>query len=274
MNLKEIQKTNHYLQSGNIFSKNILVQDYLAKNPGPVLHIYSEENILKTSQKISHYLWVWQNKIHDLHDYLEFYHNDIWNYSTTTDVFYAQLPESEYDINKHILSLEKWQEIPLENISKQLHEMWFKHSAHGSKSSFHIQWEVLSIVNNYENYEYKISFWWDEIEEIFIIDKSTNQSQSREKISIWDRNYDFFTQEKKYNWKIFHQLKNKTNIFYQYCFCECGLRARFRRPWFIWSGFVRYILGTTKTDFSAVFCGPMCSVWAITEDEYLRKGRS
>jgi len=106
--------------------------------------------------------------------------------------FFVIHQKNEYEKNKHILLFKKWQEKPLDEISKQLHEMWYKHSTHDSKASFHIQWEILSIVNNSETFQYKISFWWDEIEEIFIIDIKTKETFAREEISIWDRNFDFY----------------------------------------------------------------------------------
>ena len=217
----QINKHNHYIDTGNIFSKNILTARYLENNNGPVLNIYSDDSQLKSSMKIANYLKNNQYPVLDFSDYIEFFKNDIWNYWVTTDIFFAQIPQKDYDIQKHILTLEKGQEVPVDEISKQLHELWYKHSQHSSKASFHIQWEILSIVNNNETHEYKISFWWDEIEEIFIIDMLTKKSQTRQKIQIWDRNYDFFQAENKiFNQEIFSSLQQKNCIFYEIDFFQ------------------------------------------------------
>lgn len=219
--MKSIEKNKHYISTGNLFSKNLLVQEYVKKNNGPVLKIFTEESVLNHSIKIANFLQVALHKIQDFSDFIDFTLNENWIYATTQDVFFAHYPKNEYERKKHILELFSWKNYEIDDITKKLHDMWWKHSDHRTWSSFHVQWEVLSIVNNCESHTYKITFWWDEVEEIFIIDNLTNHSQKVDKIYLWDKNFTFFQEDTTVlNNDIFNLLKEKNTIFYELDFFQ------------------------------------------------------
>jgi hypothetical protein len=74
--VKSIEKNKHYISTGNLFSKNLLVQEYVKKNNGPVLKIFTEESVLNHSIKIANFLQVALHKIQDFSDFIDFTLNE------------------------------------------------------------------------------------------------------------------------------------------------------------------------------------------------------
>jgi hypothetical protein len=68
------------------------------------------------------------------------------------------------------LLLEKNQEIKVEGVIKKLISLWFIYSEFNKNGSFKKNWEILTINEFKGNKQYKVSFWWDIIEEIFLYD--------------------------------------------------------------------------------------------------------
>jgi hypothetical protein len=74
--VKNIEKNKHYISTGNLFSKNLLVQEYVKKNKGPVLKIFTEYSVLNHSIKIANFLQVALHKIQDFSDFIDFTLNE------------------------------------------------------------------------------------------------------------------------------------------------------------------------------------------------------
>lgn len=184
--MKKIDINNHYINSGNDFSKQLLVSDFLNTQDRPVLYFLSEEKNLTKSEKIQDYLW---NNFQILEYYsqlIDISHNSIWKYFSLTDFCELSLPHSEYDIKTNILCLSQSDEIQIDTITQTLHDFWYKYSDHHNSWTFYIQWDTLNFTNIWATHTFKITFWWDIVEEIFIIDLKNNTSQSRNSIFIWN----------------------------------------------------------------------------------------
>ena len=184
--LKNIDINNHYINSGNDFSKQLLIADFLQKQDRPVLYFLSDEKNLNKWEKIQKYLG---NNFQILAYYsqlIDISHNKIWKYFSLTNICELSLPSSEYDINTNIISLNHWDEIQIDSITQKLHDFWYKHSDHGNSGTFFVQWDTLNFTNIWASHTLKITFWWDTIEDIFIIDSQTNSSSSRKSAFIWN----------------------------------------------------------------------------------------
>lgn len=115
---------------------------------------------------------------------VEYFYNGIGNYLTTTEIFQKKYPESDYEKHNSIIELKTGTDYKIDEISEKLNIFEYKYSPHQIKASFQVQWDTLSFVNYNETFEYKFTFWWDNLEEIIVIDKSTNITEKRESIII------------------------------------------------------------------------------------------
>ncbi len=215
--VKSLEINKSYINSWNTFSKLLLLQRWLENNSqkldGSIMVVQNEKDI-QSYLKISLFLGIKMSKLNNISELVDLIYNKIWNYIVSTDFFEIQIPNTNHLEKKFIITLKKGQNIAPEEISKQLNDFWYKHSEHNTKWSFKVNGDILSITNSTWEVEFKISFWGNTIEEILLIEESSNNTKNLETVSIWKR-------ETIHNFQVtdtFHlDLKNKLhseNIFH------------------------------------------------------------
>jgi len=153
---------------------------------------------------------------------VELSHNNIWRYFAQQWLFQVLFPKSKHDLDNSILTLHVWDEMTTDSITQRFHDFWYKYSKNSNAGSFFVLGDILSFTNITEQYEYKISFWWDSIEEIFIINNNTKETNKVDSVSFWKHiPFHELQQESDFNTNITEKLSNTLFIidnldFYQF----------------------------------------------------------
>ena len=162
------------------------MKEFLEGNKGPVLYIISDEKHLTKHIKISNYLWIAFHNIIYYSQLIDLSHNNIWKYISTTDICEYKFPVSDYDLDKNLICFKNWDDIQIDTITKQLHDFWYKYSDHWNSWTFFVQWDTINFTNIWASHTFKITFWWDTIEDIFIIDLKWNLTEKKDSLYIWN----------------------------------------------------------------------------------------
>ena len=177
------EKNKSYVNTPNIFSRLILLKKYIDKE-NSLFIIVENEKILQGCLKTSRYLNEQKildkkiSKLDNLSQIVDIVHNKKWLYISTPDIFYTKL--DILDNPKNILKIEKNQSIAVEEITKKLNELWYVFKEYQNPGSFKVAWDTLSFTNiNGESY--KISFWWNTVEEIL----DWEQKKNIDELFIW-----------------------------------------------------------------------------------------
>jgi len=167
-----------YINSWNFFSKSIIIKENLEKYWKIALVIDSEKSL---------------NQYKKVFDYLKINYEEINNYSSLCNLAYNAINSVflvlNYKLKEEIVKesqllhfsqiIEKWTSQDINNIVKKLSELWYEFSDYSNNWTYKKSWDILSITDFSWNIEYKISFWWENIEEIII------NSVITDKIIIW-----------------------------------------------------------------------------------------
>lgn len=171
----------------------------------------SDEKNINKHLNISDFLWCDFHNLIYFSQLIDLSHNLIWKYLSTTQVLEYIYPTSSYDTNQSILEFKINQEVKIDDITQKLHDFWYKHSDHLHSWTFYVQWDTLNFTNIWASHTFKITFWWDTIEEMFIIDLKTNFSQKRNNIYIW-KNILLTSFENTKKWDNFNEKYLSTYI--------------------------------------------------------------
>jgi len=211
LNIKLENRTS-YTNSWNFFSKSLIIKENLEKIKKIALIIDSEKSL---------------NQYKKVFDYLKVSYEEIENYSSLCNLSYSnswlflilnyKLKEEivkESQLLHFSLILEKWSSQWINNYVKKLSELWYEFSEYLNKGTYKKSWDVLNIVDFSWIREYKISFWWDSVEEI--LEKKLKNSLSTEGFSPLNNNKEFNNLEKIIIWwskNIFNdEVKKESNL--------------------------------------------------------------
>lgn len=166
--LEKILKDKHsYINSWNIFSKSIIIKNNI-ENLKSILIISESEKDIEQYQKILSFLKINSNNITDENDLINLIHNENWVF--LIDVSKLNIKVVDKTITKDMLYLEIKKDYNLDSLIDNLNKFWYNFSEYWIKWSYKKSWDTLNIVSFNWNYQYIISFWWDNIEEIKKID--------------------------------------------------------------------------------------------------------
>lgn len=163
------QNTNYY-NSWNIFSRVILLASSIKKKN---LIIFDNDEEIRKFSKIWNYFKNSQvYTIEDDKDILGLINKNSWTYLANKNIF-SQNTINSYDIQKNTINIKLNKNYNIDEIILKLIEFWYKHSPTLSHPwTYHKIWDSLDFRDYFEDVEYKISFFWDEIDEILY--KTTN----------------------------------------------------------------------------------------------------
>ena len=168
----EIKKNNVYSSAWNIFSKLILMNKLIFAEDNLVI-ICENEKRLEAYLSISKEFWINLSKIQDFIDVVDLFLNKKWKYIVTKDIFEIDIKQNFFE--KNIFKIKKWDKISPQDLAKKLNELKIEFSEYQNPNTFFISWDLL----NYTDKSWqliKISFWWDEVDDIL----------------YWNGNIDFF----------------------------------------------------------------------------------
>ena len=207
LNINLENKTS-YSNTWNFFSKSLIIKENIEQFKKIALIIDSEKS-LNQYIKVFNYLKVNYEEINSYSSLCNLSYNNSWvflvlNYTLKEEI----IKESQLLHFSQII--EKGNSQDINTYVKKLSELWYDFSEYSNKWTYKKSWDVLSITDFSGNTEYKISFWWENIEEILVIDKKSGQTQGTaptEKIILW-WNKNIFNDEIKKESNLQNYLKN------------------------------------------------------------------
>lgn len=195
----------HLINTWNIFSRSLLMQEYLQKSTSSLV-ITKADNIAKY-KKIFSFLEVPLWEISNLSELIFCIKNEFWNYIINYDIVFIHL-ENMYQLeNKQSISLLKGWNIILDDFIKQLTNFWYIFREFLEWWDYKKLWDTLHIKINKNSPEIIISFWWDTIENIFLDGKELV------KITLWEiQPLNFFDLKETFQKETFEYIKQKKLI--------------------------------------------------------------
>jgi len=211
--MHKLNKNTIYKNSWNIFSKAFLLKENFEKNNSNIL-VLDSEKILKNYKKIFDFLWIETKIIDNFSCLTNIFFNKNGIFLCEKNIFEKHNLKNFYELENYFsIKLEKNKDVNIEEILKKLNEFNYKNSSFIENFTFNKTGDILNIWNNNKNY--KISFWWDTIEEInFLEDKKLI---SLDQIFFWKNQKINFSYEIKpeLNEELLENInKNKINIFF------------------------------------------------------------
>ena len=210
----DIKKNNNYTNSWNIFSK-LLILNSIIKKENCIIIVVESEKKLDLYLKISNFLGIQIYNLNNFSNLINLIYNNTWIYITTKELFNLKIDNFNNIEHRDIFKIEKNQLISPQEITKKLNDFGYKFWEYEYKWTFKITWDILSFYDYAWNIV-KISFWWDNIDNIIIDKKVTSyekDSDLKYKINPWsnsvlDINKYYFWRN---NWLDFNDLKNTFN---------------------------------------------------------------
>lgn len=160
----KINKNLNYINSWNIFSKLIILKNNIY-NKEPFLIIVENNKILDIYLKIWEFLWLKIYKLQTLWELIDLIYNKNWNYIVTQNILNYKIDNFKQIEYKDIFEIEINKKFQINDITKKLNILNYSFSEYENNNSYNIKWDILSITNSIWE-TIKISFWWDNIEEI------------------------------------------------------------------------------------------------------------
>ena len=182
--LKALDQWISYTHGGDFFSKFLFLRESVKDTS--ILFIVPSQEILNKYLKISYDLgfpFLSLKRYHDLH-----------KLKCSWGVYMLSIEDIEKNINFQTyhkqLTLKKWESFHIEELMKELQELWYDFSEYEKPWSYSRKWDIIKIYQPQWD-EVTLSFWWNEIESLS--DWSNKQYTevelfSLENVFVWDTN--------------------------------------------------------------------------------------
>jgi len=197
----KLNNNSNYTNSWNIFSKLLLLKNNL-KNKESFLIIVENNKLLEIYLKISNFLWFKINKLSNLSDLINIIYNKEWQYIVSQDLFNINLNNFKQIIYKDIIKIEQGQNFQINDITKKLNEFNYKFSEFNNDNTFNVKWDIISITNN-NSETCKISFWWENIEDII-----NSNNKNLKEFYIWNNAALDFLETNSFNLELKEKFIN------------------------------------------------------------------
>ena len=223
-----LEKNTSYLNSWNILSKLLWIKPLINENSisNWVLIIVSNEKILNNFLKIWEYLDIKINKLLNINDLVSLIFNKTWVYIVTKELFNIKIPNTQYLEKNLSIEIKKWLSINQNEIIKKLNDFWYKFNESQLDWTYKVAWDTLNITDFSWQNNYKISFWWDKIEDILVFSQFSKGSttivgmdyKNIDNIYIWKNDIiDFLDETDSLNLNLIEKI-NTQGVF---CVFDC-----------------------------------------------------
>ena len=160
---KVLEKNSSYINSWNTLSKSIIIKENLERY-NSILIIIEDKKSIKEYKDILSFLNIPLYNIDNSDGIINYLLNCNWLY--IIESYKLQKKIDKYNLEKKIIKFEKDIDINIDNTINYLVEGWYEFSEYDKAWSYKKTWDILTI-NCFDNIrQYKISLWWDRIEEI------------------------------------------------------------------------------------------------------------
>ncbi|MDP5038998.1 MAG: DEAD/DEAH box helicase [Candidatus Gracilibacteria bacterium] len=199
---------NNYINCGNIFARYNQIEKIIENKS--FLIITQEENILKY-KKIFFNNKINLIEIDTLDKLIDFVYNKNGIYIINSSIFFAKL-NNIYEIENHkSILIEKNKETKIENLTKKIADFGYKYQDFLEESTYKKFGENFYINLSGNNFYYHISFWGDEVENIYKVENEKNIEVNS--IRIGEKNIiNYYDLGEKINLETINLLKNSNII--------------------------------------------------------------
>ncbi|MCH2188741.1 DEAD/DEAH box helicase [Candidatus Gracilibacteria bacterium] len=196
-----LQAGTHYSDHDNIFAKVSLLHEQ-----GGVL-IVPDQKTLKKYQKLFLSFGKHLEQIDSLAD-LQGLERSVEMMVSTSDIFFLKFQEFPE------ISVKKGTEYTLESLRNELIEFGYEYASYIEPGNFSISGDTLTIRPGNAHAVYKINFWGDEIENIFVTRKNNDDMQEMDEVVFGKyTRFDFEQIGTQINPKITEKLQTAPYIF-------------------------------------------------------------
>ncbi len=189
-----LEKNHSYTNSWNFFSKWLILKSAYKKYKKIIL-IVENDKLISQYKKVFDYIRQSYKEVETQSSLINLAHAQNWlflikNYSLKEEII------THDQLLYFSQKLKKWESYQINSIIKKITQMWYEYSDFSNHWTYKKNGDILSIVSFDWEYEYKLSFWWEILEEILEIKKFKEDIISSEEVQefcIW------------WNKKIFHE---------------------------------------------------------------------
>lgn len=186
LNIKLENKTS-YINTFSYFPKSIIIKENLNQEKTVLVICESDENI-KQYEKIFSFIWININLLKNRNDLTNFIYNNEKLFFCEANIFDNEVVDSWF-LESENLSLNIGEEINMDDLIESLNSLWYKFSESYTGWSYKKLWDILTITSLNWNTQYKISFWWDKIDEISkseVFEEAPTGFKMIDKIYLWN----------------------------------------------------------------------------------------
>lgn len=168
-----LENKKSYTSFWNYFSKSLIFSSQEKK----ILLIIENEKYINLYEKILNFLWKNLIELKNNSQLIDLFLNKSPQIFAININDFLGLKSNLYNLKKESIFLEKSKNYDLNDLINNLTKQWYKFSEYFNNWSYKKAWDLVYIKSFDWKKEYKISFWWDIIEEIW------------EKDILWNKNF-------------------------------------------------------------------------------------
>ncbi len=161
-----LQNKTSYINSLNLFSRSLLFKEVLYDKKS-LLVICENEKIISEYKKILNFLNINSGILEKYNDFANLFYNMKWLYFCIPEYIQNSIYWRK-NIKNTFFELYIWQDIKLEHFIEILNDLWYKFSSLSSPWTYKKNWDLIIVFSFCSNYQFKISFWGDKLDEIYI----------------------------------------------------------------------------------------------------------
>ena len=173
-----MKKNISYINSGNFFSKSILLKNNQDKTTK--LFIVETNKDLENYEKILNFLDVDFRTLNNYEILNSLVFNKLWLFITSLEIL-ENIEHNRNQLKHFSIELKKWENYDFNESTKQLVDLWYKFSDYKNPWTFSKHWDIFNIFSTDSKQKYEISFWWEKLEEIKV------NWQEVDNINIWKK---------------------------------------------------------------------------------------
>ncbi len=208
-----LENKKSYTSTGNYFSKSIILKDLNKKS----LLVLEDDKYIKIYEKLLHYFWKNLIEIKNEATLLDLILNDSDNLFTVKIDTLINSEINLYEAKKTSLYLKVDSYIEQSELIHKLTQIWYSYSEYFSNWSYRKVWDLIYVITLDWKKEFKISFWWDNIEKIWVKERihwDFAKDKELSEVYIWsNKEFKINSNQTKNDFKILWNKRELNSLF-------------------------------------------------------------
>lgn len=179
---KSLENWN-YIDSWNVFSRSLFLFDILKENKKLVFVVDSKKE-LDSYSKVFTSFWLKITEVNNKSALTESIYSKSGLFIVVKEIFELNLNIYEFSRDE-LLNVNINEELDLEDFIKKLNDFWYTYSSYVEEGQYNKSWDLLTIKPIWANHIYKISLWWDVVEQIEDYNSTWGKIFELDNLKIW-----------------------------------------------------------------------------------------